>query len=296
MQHPALQRFADNLSSRPFCSNNGTATRIRQKHLAIEYSHISLNRRRVAYLAFDVDRQGAAFAWESANLPPPTLTMINPENAHAHLLYELVAPVPASELSRPKPLRLLAAVESQMGVELGADPGFAGLIIKNPCVAWAWRVVANDLRYDLTQLLEFLPDRQQSSKPAAEAAGWGRNCEMFDTLRRWAYQRVGEGRAMGLEAWVEACRDKARAINQTFANPLPDCEARATGKSVASWTFKNYRGTSSLDQVEKAAQALAVQHGLDVATVYQCLQTEIARMAGISDRQFRRVRQLETMR
>ncbi len=45
------------------------------------------------WLGFDVDRTGAAIDWSDRNAPAPTLTITNPENGHAHLLYALETPV-----------------------------------------------------------------------------------------------------------------------------------------------------------------------------------------------------------
>ncbi|MEX0635108.1 replication initiation protein [Serratia ureilytica] len=41
------------------------------------------------WLGFDVDRAGAAIDWSDRNAPAPTLTITNPDNGHAHLLYAL---------------------------------------------------------------------------------------------------------------------------------------------------------------------------------------------------------------
>ena len=53
------------------------------------------------------------WAWELAELPPPSWVAINRENAHAHLVYGLSAPVLVDHMSaRDAPMRYLAAIES----------------------------------------------------------------------------------------------------------------------------------------------------------------------------------------
>ncbi|MBS0442822.1 MAG: replication initiation protein, partial [Proteobacteria bacterium] len=89
----------------------------------------------------DVDRVGAALAWEEANLPPPTWAAQNRLNGHAHLVWGLRAPVLVDGLgARDAPMRYLCAVESMMRAKLDADTGFAGLITKNPAHP-LWRVL-----------------------------------------------------------------------------------------------------------------------------------------------------------
>lgn len=90
----ALERFADHLPAKPYCAEKITwGMYIRPKEIALDYPLIQLNRKLRFYLPFDIDRVGAAFTYEEANLPAPTLTMINRKNAHAHAAYELECPV-----------------------------------------------------------------------------------------------------------------------------------------------------------------------------------------------------------
>jgi hypothetical protein len=41
----------------------------------------------------DLYYEGAGFAWEDKELPTPTFSVINPENLHYHIDYELITPV-----------------------------------------------------------------------------------------------------------------------------------------------------------------------------------------------------------
>lgn len=274
--HPATQRFAESVGNRPFCSNNGTASLIRLKSQALRYDYVSLNRRRVAYLAFDIDFEGAAYAHERADLPPPTLAMVNPTNAHAHLIYELERPVIVSDAARPGPIKYLSDVEARMRDQLSADPRFAGLMIKNP-LSTRWWTIANDCRYDLGLLLEYLPDRKPRRE--IEASGWGRNCSLFDTLRGWAYPRVAVAKSAGFDAWHAACTRQCEALN-TFDPPLPGSEVRSTAKSIARWTWRRYTGSAQAPRIEAAAQRIADAHGLTAADVIKLMPGLVAKAAG----------------
>src|SRR5690606_13584932 len=96
----------------------------------------------VGWLVFDVDlgpgRDGTAtlFAWEEANLPAPNLAVATRLDdgslGGCHLAWALREPVARGAQARPAPLRYLAAIERAMVHQLGADPGYTGLIAKNP--------------------------------------------------------------------------------------------------------------------------------------------------------------------
>lgn len=274
--HSAIQRFSASLGKRPYCSNNGTASLIRSQPQALLYDYVSLNRKRVTYLAFDLDFKGAAYAHEREGLPPPTLTMVNPDNAHAHLMYELKHPVIVTDAARPGPVKYLSDVEARMCYQLCGDANFAGLMIKNP-LSNRWRTIANDCRYDLGQLLEYLPDKKLRKK--IQPSGWGRNCTLFDALRKWAYPRIAAARSAGFDAWHAVCVRRCEALN-TFNPPLPASEVRSTAKSIASWTWRKYTGSAKASHIEAAAQRIADAHGLRAEDVLKLLPGLVAKEAG----------------
>lgn len=276
--HPALARFADHLGRRCYGSDNKRADALMPRSRALTKGYVGLNRRRVAYLVADVDRQGAALTWEVADLPPPTLMMITPATARAHLAWELRTPVSDTDLSRAAPLRFLADVEARMVEALGADPAYGGLMVKNP-LSPAWRVATNDIRYDLGELLEYLPDRKP--RRPVQARGWGRNVDTFDHLRTWAYSRVQAARGTSLEAWVSACVRQAEALAAACQPPLPISEAAAIGKSVARWTWRHYTGSATAGRIEAAARALEAETGISLRELLVLMPGAVAQRAGV---------------
>lgn len=253
--------FTNRLPRRPYCSNDpATGLLVRPAATALQQRHIQPNAPlEVAWLVFDLDYAGAALAWEHANLPPPTFTVINPENAHAHIFYGLAAPVCMSDAARHAPIRYAAAVQAAFVAKLCADPGYAGLIAKNP-LHDAWRVVSVPKLYDLGEMAEhvdlprFLPKRAE--------VGLGRNCTLFDTLRSWAYQWVREYKHNGasLDQWKAAVLGQAEALND-FSVPLAYGEVKATAKSVARWTWAQFN-----DAVFSAIQSARGRRGGRPAT------------------------------
>ncbi|MDX5364650.1 MAG: replication initiation protein [Pseudazoarcus pumilus] len=212
---------------------------IRPASAALQHRHLQPNAPlETAWLVFDVDYAGAAYAWEKANLPPPTLTVVNPENAHAHLFYGLATPVGMSNAAREAPIRYAAAIQSALLARLCADPGYAGLIAKNPFHA-SWHAIWVQHLYDLAELAEYveLPKRRQPR----ETLGLGRNCTLFDELRAWAYTWVREYKrnAATPDIWHRALAGQAEHLN-AFDVPLADSEVKAIAKSVAKWTWRHF--------------------------------------------------------
>jgi hypothetical protein len=232
--------FKDRLPHRPYCADDLSAgVRIRPAAKALEFRHVQPNPPScIAWMVFDVDSEGAAFAWERANLPPPTLTVINPENAHAHLFYGLSTPIVTSELGRGAPMRYGAALQAAYLARLCADTGYAGLIAKNPFHDH-WRTIWTPHLYDLGELAEYV-DLSKKQLPK-ECFGMGRNCRLFDELRAWGYQWIREYKRNHATSsqWQNAVLGQASRMNE-FDVPLPLSEVKATAKSIAKWTWRNF--------------------------------------------------------
>ncbi len=239
------------LPKKPYCCNDfGYGLKIRPLELALEHRHIQLNPPSMTrYLVFDVDRSGAALAWEAAGLPTPSWVASNPVNGHAHVAYSLDAPVCTSVNSRPGPARYLAAVQAACGTRLDADRGYGGLITKNP-LHDGWRVWwGTSKKYGLGELAEYVPDSYLARKPAKAANKdlfhLGRNCCLFDELRQWAY-RHRHLICKDFERYQETVLTVAHGLNANldFAALLPEGEVRAIAKSVSKFVYQTDFGKS----------------------------------------------------
>lgn len=91
MHNAVLELFNERLPHKPYFSDDlYFGVRIAGKERAILAKYIQFNQPHAMFwLGFDVDRVGAAIDWSDRNAPAPTLTITNPENGHAHLLYAL---------------------------------------------------------------------------------------------------------------------------------------------------------------------------------------------------------------
>jgi Replicase family/Primase C terminal 1 (PriCT-1) len=241
--------FFERLPTRPYCSNGkGERMLVRTKEHAVTRPLIQYNKpTTLTWLCFDVDRKRAREAYYDANLPTPSLIVENPENEHCHVYYGLITPVHKTSAARLKPLKFLAAVEEGLRVKLGADEGFAGLIGKTPHHE-KWRTLEPvfECFYELGELAEYVKLPAKLPRRLGIRTGLGRNVELFDKLRFWAYKWKAEYVALkkSNEHWMAAVMGQAVAYND-FAVLLPPSEVKATAKSVAKWTWQNYTGRMS---------------------------------------------------
>lgn len=200
-----------------------------------------------SWLIFDVDRPGAALAWDYAHLPEPLWTSQNPENGHAHLCYGLDAPVLLGHHDRQKPMRYLAAVETAMRAKLEADPGYSGLITKNP-MHKTWRTFWHPVGglYDLADLCECLElPRYINKRDKPEKVGLGRNVDTFDHIRHLAYRMVRGWKAQGGRGvfvyYLNHLHDLAQQYTHNeHPTPLDLKECHHIAKSVARWTWNHF--------------------------------------------------------
>jgi len=209
------------------------------------------------WLGFDVDRIGAAIDWSDRNAPAPTLTITNPENGHAHLLYALETSIRTAPDGKMKPLRYAAAVENALRKKLGADTGYSGLICKNPNHShWKISVWQPEL-YTLDWLADSLDLNAANDKEIVADYGLGRNCALFDKTRKWAYRAIRQGWPE-YDQWLQACYERACAYNLQFATPLDENEIDGIAKSIARWTSKNFN-ESSFDEYIKRTHLSEIQ-------------------------------------
>lgn len=243
----ALKNFTDYLPTRPYCTNEPRLGQTRaSKESALSFANIQPNTNgKVVWISFDVDHSDGATAFHRLSAPPPTLSIENPVNGHAHLLYALTAPVPRTDAARAKPLLYLAACQEGLRRKLGADPGYSGHLVKNPLHS-KWNTQSYAGTYELGDFAEWFnipkPDDMKKRVRDPDYAGLGRNCELFERLRPAAYQMVRKyWRPGGDEHFKDALRTFAEHMNvECFAEPLPLSEVKGIAAGIARWVYKNF--------------------------------------------------------
>lgn len=241
-----LELFESRLPRRPYCTDDLQAgLQIRDAKTASRRRYIQANPPWLrAWIICDIDRPGAAFAWDDVLLPEPAWTATNPLNGHAHIAWGLDAPVLLGEHDRQQPMRYLAAVESAIREKLDADNGYSGLITKNPLHS-GWGVLWGRQVYNLDELSEYLDLPRHAPKKKPEKVGLGRNVGTFDHVRHLAYREVRGWKAAGGQCvyvqWLAHIYHMA--LDFTHAEhpyPLDHRECHHIAKSVAHWVWTKF--------------------------------------------------------
>ena len=259
MSKAALQLFNERLPHKPYFSDDlNFGVRIAGKERAILAKYIQFNQPHAMFwLGFDIDRAGAAIDWSDRNAPAPTLSITNPDNGHAHLLYALKTSIRTAPDGKMKPLRYAAAVENALRKKLEADAGYSGLICKNPNHGY-WKIaVWQPELYTLDWLADSLDLSAANDKDIAADYGLGRNCTLFDKTRKWAYRAIRQGWPE-YDQWLQACYERACAYNLQFALPLDENEVMGIAKSISKWTSNHFSG-DSFEQYVVATHSSEIQ-------------------------------------
>ena len=183
--------------------------------------------------------------WGGNPTPAPSWMVINtrpgtPERRPGgiHAVYALEVPVARLSEAHRLPLAYLAHIADRLSYHLGADPGYQGVITRNPinpgpgCFTHWGRMFP----YTLGELDQKLP---KGKPPKRRLTGIGRNCDLFKSMvsevfrPRWAT-------ILGAQGWSEAWLDHVRGQNAAIFAPdgLPDSECRSIAKSCFRyWTL-----------------------------------------------------------
>jgi hypothetical protein len=301
-----LDLFADasRWPRKPFCSADKTAKYIRRLSSAILMPYIQANPPHLrVWSIYDVDRPGAAFAWEDAGLPPPSWAATNIENGHAHLVWGLSAPVLVdSPDMRQAPLRYLCAIEAAFRVRLQSDHSYTGLMTKNPAHP-NWRVLRGSKKfYDLADLADWVELPKHIPKRNPEEVGLGRNVVVFDWLRYYAYKHIRKYKEdlNNYILWQTHLNNKALERNGDLDSPLDGREVWHIAKSVSRWTWQRFDINKSNQRFIELQAYRGKQGGLAKGAGYESkrasaqlmsaaglTQSAIALELGVTDRTIR---------
>lgn len=238
--------FVSQLPQRPYCADEMGYTKIRNKEKALKMLYLQANQPAIqTCMLFDIDEQDCFYKFEDANLPVPHFITKSPGSGRCHYGYILKSGVCKTQQARQAPLRYAAAIESAMSRKLNADPAFAGLLTKNPLNPHWSPFWSNTEPYDLDYLADFvdLTSPNTGTSTRRENYGLGRNVNLFDDLRTYAYKHVlNYKNNKNADAWESEIERQAINLNAVCnpANPLDYKEVKATARSVARWTWKNF--------------------------------------------------------
>lgn len=227
------------------------------------------------YFFFDIDRSEAVMAWHDENLPMPYWTAQTQKNGHAHICYKLEIPLCTSEFGSQKAIAYASKVQAGLANKLGADVGYSHLITKNPFHK-DWRVTFwSEEAYTLDYLADFVELPKKLTK-RQEESGLGRNCTLFDTVRKWAYKAIREHRGSTYNTWLDAVLNQCQNINTGFQEQLPYSEIKATAKSIATYCWKKdaYCYQEFIDRQSRKGKLGGLKGGMARSLQYEPLRKE----------------------
>lgn len=291
-QQQAVVCLLERMPRRPRATDDFERYGVKQmsKAAALGKRYIQINGNRLAgYLALDLDHEGAAYSWERAGLPPPSIITISP-SSRCHYLYQLSSPVAITEAARPGPARFLEDIRKRYVDALDADPLFSGQVSKNPLHP-DWRVVVTNRRYQLGEMKEAVPDRKKKARQPARDLQDSRNCFLFDVVRVWAYRHVHE--FQDFDSFLGAIMWRCESEWNAFSVPLPLGELVSISKSVSRWVWPRRENFSAdgerrlvsrqtIEKVTCAAERLGRAYRLGAAGMFKHYLSQVAREAGVS--------------
>ena len=176
-------------------------------------------------------------SWLVVNTRPRTPTR---RAGGIHCVFALKVPIARHNAAHTAPLSYLAHVADRLAHHLGADPGYTGLITRNPinpgpeCFTHWGRMFP----YTLRELDRLLP---KGKLPSRRLTGIGRNCDLFRSMvaevfrPRWAAVLRAKGSS---RTWLDHVRGQNTAM---FApDVLPDAECRSIAKSCFRYWTHHY--------------------------------------------------------
>lgn len=166
----------------------------------------------------------------------PNFIIYNPANLNHQAFWLLRDPVHVQNKSKfNKPNLFLKAIERAYDEKYDCDNHFARYISRNPLYPFSdtdWR---HDREHTLNELAEVVNLNQKRIRAGnREVQGTGRNREVFDDLRRWAYKQ--DTSEISYSDFFNKVLIKAISYN-TYKNPMQLSEVESIAKSVAQYTF-----------------------------------------------------------
>lgn len=241
---------------RPLCgpSKNGPYRRRERSAALSESPYIETNPACIQSLIItDVDAGDVAGLPQLVGLPPESWAVrTRNELGSGHIGYALATPVVLTDAAHRRPINLLARVEWGIRDVLGGDAAYAGRIMKNPLSPGPfqdtlWPQDVSFPTYTLRELASALSDLgalPSPGDPRPRQSGVGRNVDLFDRTRTWAYRAIKRYWNSGFSEWSEVVHAKAAILNLDLERegriPLPDREILHLSRSISKWVWSRF--------------------------------------------------------
>ena len=217
-------------------------------------------------LVVDIDHPDALMraVWDRHSWLPNAVVE-NPTNGHAHAVWALREPVTRTEYAKRKPLAYATAITEGLRRSVDGDKGYSGLMTKNPeHRSWEAHWLTDEL-YALPQLEHhlaewgFLPPPSWKKTRRRNPVGLGRNCDIFESARVWAYRLARRIRQRNEHATPADSHDLLTGIsehvtmlNLGYSEPLPANEVAGIARSIHRWIVTHFYGWTNSRVVNEA--------------------------------------------
>ena len=237
-----INTFNSSLAKNPYCSDDlAYGLKIRKKEQALNYRYIQANDNYIKFLVIDCDHVNALI-WEDGRLPAPNFVVKNRENGHFHLVWALSDPIYKDYINKAKNLAYFAKIQQVYTEICQGDKAYINLIVKNPNHKhWITQNINHFRAYSLDELADYVVLPKTITKK--QAIGEGRNCWLFDTVRKWAYKEVLFYKANKAKEvdFYNVVFNKLEKLNMFDNAPaLLFNEIKAIAKSISKWTWKHF--------------------------------------------------------
>lgn len=218
----------------------GIALQPSQKALKRAYIQAN-NQKAINLLVLDLDHPNPLI-FEEIGLATPNFIVRDKSKNTSHLIYILENFITRDYERFGKNLKYFALIQQAYTKALNADPNYTNLIVKNPNNAKWLTTNPNPYRaYSLDELADYVELPKKLIKK--QVVGEGRNCYLFDVVRKWAYKEVlfYKNNQATQTDFFNIVLNKLEKLN-CFENApcLGFNELKNIAKSISTWVWERF--------------------------------------------------------
>jgi len=188
----------------------------------------------------DIDDENLLTEWDLQGLSTPTIQTINQTNNKAHLVWLLNTPV---WKEHKHVVDYYMVIVDSIKKIIGADVAYQNHQTKNFLNTSVFRVVYNDIAYDLGDFKKFIlknsKNIEEENKSFEYLFAYSRHIYLFERLRRYGYKIAREANLK------DQLTQKAEHINQEFHSPI---KVKYIVNSVYKFCEKNRENFRSVNR------------------------------------------------
>lgn len=178
----------------------------------------------------------------------PNIIIYNPLKSTHQAFWLLATPVHCQNKQSPA-YRYLRAIENGFDSLYGCDQDFRRHIHRNPLYSESNVSWLHAERYKLKHLAEVVDLKAVISREdrSLHDDAEGRNSELFNVLRQWAYKQIKNLSECDFDAFTKQLIVRANIYN-TFSIPLPDSEVKTIARSISRFCIARINDTAKFSE------------------------------------------------